>query len=106
MLLDIPSLRLRKKDNCLIIISSVFHFLFLFAKHIGVGFGRKGKLYMNNEIWFCGSGFSKGFSRAFPFIFGVAPFSVLLQIFMGIFGGVGTADRRYPGNFIWRMCVV
>lgn len=49
-------------------------FCFYFAKHIGVGFGRKGKLHMNNEIWFCGSGFSKGFSRAFPFIFGVAPF--------------------------------
>lgn len=51
-----------------------YFFCFYFAKHIGVGFGRMGKLYMNNEIWFCGSGFSKGFSRAFPFIFGVAPF--------------------------------
>lgn len=51
-----------------------YFFCFYFAKHIGVGFGRMGKLYMNNEIWFCGSGFSKGFSRAFPFIFGIAPF--------------------------------
>lgn len=106
MLLDIPSLRLRKKDNCLIIISSVFYFCFYFAKHIGVGFGRKGKLYMNNEIWFCGSGFSKGFFSGFSIHIWSRPFSVLLQIFMGIFGGVGTADRRYPGNFIWRMCVV
>lgn len=55
---------------------------------------------------FAGRGFQRHFSRAFSIHIWSRPFSVLLQIFMGNFGGVGTADRRYPGNSIWRMCVV
>lgn len=69
-------LRLRKKDNCLIIILCFcFYFLFLFCEAYGSGFGWKGKPYMNNEIWFCGSGFSKGFfSRAFSIHIWSRPF--------------------------------
>lgn len=95
------SLRLRKKDKCLIINS--FLFLFLYAKHFGVAW-EEGKLYMNNDL-VLRVGFFKGISRVLFHSSLESPLSVLLQIFMGNFGCVGTAGSMVSGNFIRRMFV-
>jgi hypothetical protein len=81
-------------------------FCFYFAKHIGVGLGGRESYIWTMRSGFAGRVFQRDSSRAFSIHIWSRPFSVLLQIFMGNSGGVGTADRRYPGNFIWRMCVV
>jgi hypothetical protein len=107
VLLDIPSLSVwEKKTNVWLLYRVFFYFLFLFAKHIGVGLGGRESYIWTMRSGFAGRVFQRDSSRAFSIHIWSRPFSVLLQIFMGNSGGVGTADRRYPGNFIWRMCVV
>lgn len=106
VLLDIPSLSVWEKRQMFdyyIVCFSIF--CFYFAKHIGVGLGGRESYIWTMRSGFAGRVFQRD-SRAFSIHIWSRPFSVLLQIFMGNSGGVGTADRRYPGNFIWRMCVV
>lgn len=105
VLLDI-SLSVWEKKTTVWLLSCafVFIFCFYFAKHMGVALGGRESHIWTMRSGFAGRVFLRDFSRAFSIHIWSRPFSVLLQIFMGNFGGVGTADRRDPGNFTWRMC--
>lgn len=106
VLLDIPSLSLRKKDKCLIIISCVSIFFVSILRSI-LEWALGG---WESYIWTMRSGFAgRVFQRDFLGLFHSyleSPLFGVVANLHGTFGGVGTADRRYPGNFIWRMCVV
>lgn len=83
------SLRLRKKDKCLII---TFLFLFLFAKHFGVAW-EEGKLYMNNDL-VLRVGFFTGISRAFFHSFLESPFRCCCNFSWEI---LGVLEQRIHG---------
>lgn len=88
-----------KKTNVWLLTLSIFVSI---CEAFWSGLGGRKAIY---EQWsgFAGRVFHRDFSGFFPFILGIA-LSVLLQLFMGNFGCVGTADPWHPG-ILYGACV-